>query len=65
METKIWYQSKTIQGLGVMILGLLVRQFGLPLAETEFASVIAFILQGIGGIVVFYGRLKAEGKIEW
>ena len=63
METKEWYKSKTIIGLAVMLLGLAIRQFGLPIAGTEIEPVISFIFEGIGGIMVLVGRLSATKKI--
>ena len=62
-ETKPIWRSKTIIGLAMMVIGLIVKQFNLPISTTEIATVIAFILEGVGGILVFVGRLKADKKI--
>ena len=65
METKPFYQSKTYIGLAVMILGLIVNKLGLPIATEEIAPVVAFIFEGIGGVMIFIGRLRAEKKVSF
>ena len=65
METKPFYQSKTYIGLAVMILGLIVNKFGLPIAAEEIAPIVAFIFEGIGGVMIFIGRLRAEKKVSF
>ena len=65
METKHFYESKTYIGLAVMILGLIVNKFGLPIAAEEVAPIVAFIFEGIGGVMIFIGRLRAEKKVSF
>ncbi len=62
-DTKKWWESKTIIGLAIMVLGLLIKQLKIPIAETEIAGIVAFICEGIGGIMVLIGRFKAQKKI--
>ena len=47
-----------------MILGLIVNKFGLPIAAEEVTPVVTFIFEGIGGVMIFIGRLKAEKQIS-
>lgn len=58
------WESKTIIGLAVMVLGIVVKQFAFPISEAEIVSVVAYLCEGIGGILVFVGRIKAEKKVS-
>jgi uncharacterized membrane protein YraQ (UPF0718 family) len=71
MQTKKWYQSKTIWGGIIAIIAAVLSLFGKQIdAETqdfltnqavEIATAVATM---IAGVMAIYGRFKADKKIE-
>jgi len=64
MESKKWYQSKTIWSQIISVVVALVstidQQFGTGMLTTQIAAVIISVLQVIG----VYGRVNATSVIE-
>ena len=55
--------SKTIIALVVLVAGML--GFGDVLLEGEVATVVDAVMQIVGVVGVWYGRLNASGQIDW
>lgn len=60
-EVKSWYKSKTIQGLLVALLGLLVRWLDIPIYSEEISLLAAGLLELVGLGYAVYGRVKTNG----
>ena len=61
MNSKPIWQSKTLIGLVVALLGpWLAKKFGLTLDDAAQQVVVEHVIEGIGGALAFYGRLKAD-----
>ena len=59
-DTKPLYQSKTLIGLAVALLGpWLAKQFGLTLTDGAQQELADQLIQAIGAALAVYGRLKA------
>ena len=65
MNSKPIWQSKTIIGLVVALLGpWLTKKFGLTLDDAAQQVVVEHVIEGIGGALAFYGRLKADTALH-
>lgn len=64
-ETKVWYRSKTIIGIIVMVAGFVIHKFfpDASVGETEIGETVAVLLESIGSILAFVGRLKANTAV--
>ena len=67
METKHWYLSKTIWGSVLMLLALIMGQFGLTFTPDEQASAVDLIVGStdavlalVGFVLTIVGRIKAS-----
>lgn len=63
MELKAWWKSKTLNGLGLMVLGALTQHFGpdlAPQALQNLATVAGYVVQAVGLVLGIVGRLKAR-----
>lgn len=59
---KVWWQSTTIQGLVVLVLGFLADKVSwLPVGD--YGPVVEAVATAIGSVMVAIGRIKAEDKI--
>jgi hypothetical protein len=56
-------KSRTFQGLALIIVGLLTRLGFDGAADPVFLQVVEYGLEGIGGVLVASGRLRAEGRV--
>jgi hypothetical protein len=65
MESKPWYQSKTIVGIVVLVLSSLLQKYApnLPGCDADLTAIVEQILQAAGGILAVYGRIKAVRPI--
>jgi len=66
METKVWWQSKTIIGAIITVISIILQAFGYNLAADDQATLtdIMVTVFGIGGgILTIYGRVKASKQI--
>lgn len=59
-EKKLWYQSTTIQGDIIVVIGLLVRVLDMPILEDEIKAIVSALVTVIGIVMVFIGRFKAK-----
>jgi len=67
MDKKKWYQSKTIIGSVVAVLGMILSAFGYGLNPDEQAQLSAIVVSvggSVGGVLAIYGRVKATHKLE-
>ena len=55
--------SRTFWGAVSVILGMVVQQFGLPIAQEELDNLVALLFDLFGVIMVIYGRFKAVTPI--
>lgn len=65
-EMKQWWQSKTIWGAVVVILGLIAQGFGHQISDEDQASLVNLLAQigeSAGALFAIYGRTKATAKI--
>lgn len=64
-ETKVWYRSKTIIGIAVMVVGFVIHKFApdAAIGETEIGETVAVVLEAVGSILAFIGRVKAESNL--
>lgn len=64
-ESKPIWQSKTIIGVAVALAGPWVaRKFGLNMNEAAQQAIVEQVIQGIGGALAVYGRLKADTALH-
>lgn len=67
MESKKWYQSKTVIGSVVTLIAMVLGIFGFGIgAEDQVALVNIIVGAGgfLGTILAIYGRVKASKKIK-
>lgn len=60
---KKWYQSKTIQGILVALIGAVGMYLGRELPADELENVISLCAAAVGAILGIYGRFKANDKV--
>lgn len=66
METKHWYQSKTIIGALITALASVVQMFGyaIPAAlQVEIVNAVILLATAGGAVLAIVGRIRAETKI--
>lgn len=63
-ESKPAHRSLTIQGLLVLLAGMLVQHFGLPLDEQFLEEVIPVLLEIVGLGMAAVGRVRAEQPLR-
>jgi hypothetical protein len=64
MENKLFLKSKTIWGVIVMALPMLLPAFGVSLAADDTTLITStgdLVLQTVGALLAVYGRFKAGG----
>jgi hypothetical protein len=64
-DSKPWYQSTTIRGVLISVLGLLLRAV-LPdfeINDVEVTSVVSPVLEGLGAVIAVIGRVKAKTSV--
>jgi len=62
-ETKSFYKSKTLLGAGISLLGFLLTQLGVPLAEGELEAIVIGAVELVGLLLVVYGRIAAKSSL--
>ena len=67
MTSKKFYQSKTLIGALVSLLGFLFASFGFPaiIQESEIEKAIVSLIELIGIGLIVWGRLKATKKLSF
>lgn len=64
METKSFLKSKTLWGGLIMILGFVLKLFGIELwSEGEQEAIVQGVIQVVGFILVVWGRVTAKTSI--
>jgi len=63
-DTKHPLKSKTIVGLIVTVLALLLAQFGVELTGSETAEAVGAVTSLVGITVAVYGRWKADKPLK-
>lgn len=66
IDTKYWYQSKTVWGALIAILASVMHAGGFELgseAQNELADGIVALAGAVGGLLALYGRLSAEKRL--
>lgn len=65
-DNKPWWQSKTVISVGVMMLGMGLKQLGFDTGEIE-SDITALALDGamvIAGAVAIWGRITATSSLR-
>jgi hypothetical protein len=62
MLKKRWYQSRTMQGVMVMVLGFLLKKLNIELGDAEIAEFAGTLLELIGFIRGAWGLRKAADE---
>ena len=64
-ETKAWYQSTTIRGVLISVLGLLLRAVfpNWEINDVEVTSAVSPVLEGLGAVIAIIGRVKAKTAV--
>ena len=66
IDTKYWYQSKTVWGSLIAILASVLQATGFELdagAQGELADGIVALAGAVGGLLALYGRLGAATRL--
>jgi hypothetical protein len=66
--TKVWWQSKTVWGSIIALLAGVATLAGVKLEATlqdQLAELVVGAANVIGGLIAWYGRVKAEGALTW
>ena len=66
IDTKYWYQSKTVWGALIAILASVLHAGGFELgskAQNELADGIVALTGAVGGLLALYGRLSAATRL--
>lgn len=61
MEKK-WYESKTIQGVIITVLGFGATQLNIPILDGEITQVVTSLLTLVGVGYTVYGRYATRGE---
>lgn len=65
--TKKWYESKTIWGGIIALLGAAAGAFGYAVDADTQASIVDLVTvagTALGGLLAIFGRVKASKKVE-
>jgi len=65
-DNKPWWQSKTVISVGVMMLGMGLKQLGFDTGELE-SDITALALDGamvVAGAVAIWGRITATNSLR-
>ena len=65
METKKWYESTTLIGLIMLVINYLLVKYDIDVAPEEVQSTVELVLQWVGALMVFYGRIRASKPIRF
>lgn len=63
MEKQL-FQSLTIQGALVSLLGSVAARYGIPIENKELADIITLIVQLGGFVMVVVGRIRAKHALK-
>ncbi|MEW5725338.1 MAG: hypothetical protein AB1896_19650 [Thermodesulfobacteriota bacterium] len=65
-EEKPFWQSKTVWGVALTVVGGLLAQFGvnIPWSEAQIPAVAGDMVGLIGAVLAVYGRFRAEKAIR-
>ena len=67
METKKWYQSKSVIGSIVAVISMILSAFGYGISgpdQVELVNIVISASGGIGALIALYGRIVAEHKLR-
>lgn len=67
MDSKKWYQSKTIWGSLVAVFAVVAGYLGFDVGAEDqqiIVDAVFAIVGGAGGLLAVYGRVKAEKNIS-
>ena len=64
METKPWWQSKTIVGAIVLLLSVLFAKVGLDVKSETLQEVVQSVMTILGFVLVIIGRVKANKRLR-
>jgi hypothetical protein len=66
IDSKQWYQSKTVWGALIAILASLLQTAGVDFdvaGQDQLADNLVALSGAIGGLVALYGRMSAEKRL--
>ncbi len=66
IDSKAWYQSKTVWGALIAVAASLLRLGGVELGldiQGELADAAVTLAGAIGGLLALYGRVSAQASI--
>lgn len=61
--TKPWWMSTTIQGIFVMVLGIVISKSHTTVSTDDLQSVVGVVCEAVGMILGVWGRIKANKVI--
>ncbi len=64
-DTKPWYTSKTMWGVVIAFVALVAQQFGLVVDQTALMEIVLHVIQAVGLILAFIGRLGPMKKLTF
>ena len=67
MESKKWYQSKSVMGSVVTLIAMVLGIFGFGMGAEDQATLVNIVVGAggfVGSILAIYGRVKASKKIK-
>ena len=63
-ETKVWWQSRTIIGVIVLLLAQLLKYFKVDIVNEELTEIVTLVMDFAGASLAIYGRVKARKQIK-
>jgi hypothetical protein len=64
LESKPWWQSRTIIGAFAVFLGMGLRASGIDLLNEELTAILTILLEAGGATLAVYGRVRARKAIK-
>jgi hypothetical protein len=63
-EEKLWWKSRTIIGIVVMLLAQLLKSLHVDIVNEELTDIVTISMEAIGAGLAVYGRVKARKTLR-
>jgi len=63
-EEKIWWKSRTIIGIVVMLLAQVLKRMHVDIVNEELTDIVTISMEAIGAGLAVYGRVKARKTLR-
>jgi hypothetical protein len=63
-DSKKWYTSKTVIGIVVTAVSILLKATGVTIGDADITMLITSLFQVVGLALALYGRIVAEKKLK-